>query len=507
MFDADQAGANRTRAPATRRDAAIGAPSALRWPLFLLSILLVGALYWPTLAKLLGRWISDPTYSHGFLVAALGAWMTWRAWRRGELEGTRPSWLGLLPIAGAGLAWLLASAASIQVVQQLTLPALVLGAAWALFGWRGFLVFAVPIGVVYFVLPAWDYASPLLQGLTVVAVSEFLHSVGVPAFIHGHRVDLPNGSFEVVEGCSGLHFFMAAAALATIQSYLYIGAHWARATLVFAALVVAIVANWIRVAAVIVAGYATDMQHFLVTTDHYYFGWVVFAIMMLPVLYLGRRLELAAPPAPAPAPGPALSFAWTPPGRAPVVLAFIALALPALAWTALERFAAVAPAPELPAAAGGWRLEGEASPDWRPVQPGAESLTGGSYSDGRHTVDAWVAYYPRQSGGRELVGYGNAKARPDDGRLAAQSPGELRLSRGARGDRLIWYRYEIGGRVTTSAGRAKLYQLAGTLGRRPSAYGLFVSTRCAAADCSDARATLQAFTTAFGGDLPGLEEQ
>ena len=501
MFPGDRTGAAGTNATAA------GAPSALRWPLLLLSIVLVAVLYWPTLDSILARWISDPTYSHGFLVAALGAWMTWRAWRRGELEYTRPSWFALLPLAGAGLAWLLAGAASVQVVQQLALPALVLGTAWALFGWRGLMVLAVPLGVVYFVLPAWDYLRLPLQNMTVVAVGQFLHAIGIPAFIHGHHVYLPNGSFEIVEGCSGLHFFMAAAALAAIQAYLYIGAHWARALLMGAALVVAIVANWIRVAAVIIAGYLTDMEHFLVTVDHYYFGWVVFAVLMLPVLYLGHRLEHVAPPAPAPAPRPVLSMSWAGIPRSPVLAAFAMLALPALAWTAADRLGAVAPAPELPPVAGEWRLEGEAGPDWAPVYPGAEMLMGARYSDGSRKVDAWVAYYPRQSDGRELVGYGNAMARPGDGRIVGQGPGELRLDAGARGGRLLWYRYEVGGQVTASAGQAKVYQLTGTLAGRPSAYGLFLSARCHAADCSDARAALENFTRVLAGKLPGLGQE
>jgi exosortase len=100
------------------------------------------------------------------------------------------------------------------VIQQLALPALLLGVAWSLFGWRGFIALLAPIGVLYFVLPVWDYIRTPLQSMTVVAVGESLHAIGIPAYIHGYRVDLPGGSFEVVEGCSGLHFFMAAGALA-----------------------------------------------------------------------------------------------------------------------------------------------------------------------------------------------------------------------------------------------------------------------------------------------------
>jgi hypothetical protein len=61
-----------------------------------------------------------------------------------------------------------------------------------------------------------------------------------------------------------------------------------------------------------------------------------------------------------------------------------------------------------------------------------------------------------------------------------------------------------GGDSRQSAARAKLYQLAGNLGGRPSAYGLFLSARCAESDCAEAREALRAFEAELTGQLPGL---
>ena len=122
-------------------------PSAARWPLFVLAVGLGLAVYWPTAASLLERWAGDPTYSHGYLVVVVSAWMVWRAWRRGELEDTAPSLIALLPLALAGTLWLLARSGSILIAQQLLLPTLLLGLAWAFFGRRGLLALRVPIGL------------------------------------------------------------------------------------------------------------------------------------------------------------------------------------------------------------------------------------------------------------------------------------------------------------------------------------------------------------------------
>jgi len=483
----------------------VASVSGLRWPLFALAAALALLVYWRTALSLPQRWDNDPTYSHGFLVAAVSAWMIWRAWRRGELENTNPSNFALLPLALAGIVWLLARGASILLLEQLALPAILLGAAWAMFGLRGFKALFVPIGLLFLVVPVWEYLRPPLQDISTFAVGKLLQAGGIPVFLHGHRVDLPNGSFEIAEGCSGLNVFLAGAALAAIQAYLFIRANWARALLFGAALAATIMANWLRIAIIVIAGYRTDMQHWLIE-DHYQFGWVTFAIMMIPVLFFGRWLEGISPPAAAPAPRPAMSTELPPSHRLPVAAALTLLVLPGVAWSGLYRVGTIAPPPVLPIAGGEWQLKGEARIDWRPLQPGHSTELNGLYGNGRMEIDAWVIHYERQATGRKLIGYGNAMARPADGRIVPSeaAPGELRLVTGRADDRLIWYRYEVNGRVSASRLRAKLDELLGNLRGRPSAYGAFFSARCAQPDCADAREALQDFERAMAGRLPAM---
>jgi exosortase A len=471
-----------------------------RWPGFLFAIAATVALYWPTVATVLSRWTSDPTYSHGWLVLAISVWLAWRCRRRGKLDNTGPSAWGLVLLIGGGLGWLLARAASIHVVQQLAVPTMMLGMAWVFFGWRGLLSLLVPIGVLYFVMPAWDYLRPVLQNLTVDVTGVWLDALGVAVFIHGNRVDLAAGSFVIVEGCSGLHFFMAAGALASIQAYLYIERRWAQGLLLAAALAVALLANWIRVVAVIYAGHVTEMQSSLIR-DHYYFGWVIFMLLMVPVFMLGQRLETLPS-------SDGVADVAAAPGYALPVAAFIAVALPVLAWWSVTAVRPVGQAPVLPSQVGTWTLDGEPASDWRPLQPGAAVELGGRYKDGSSELDAWVVYYPRQTGGAQLVGYGSGLARPDDGTLhpTEAGPGELRLHSAWGTHRLIRYRYEIAGRVTASRGRAKLLQALGNLGGRPDAYGLMISARCDDAACRDARNALVEFETALGAALPVRDE-
>jgi exosortase A len=505
------ASAGETTAPAVREDVAAArvrpadVASLVAW---IALVAVVTILYWPTVASILSRWTTDPTYSHGWLILAISAWMSWRAWKHGEFGPVRPAYYALVPLLGAGLVWLLARSASINVVQQLAIPAILLGGAWVLFGWRGLRALMVPVGVLYFVMPAWDYARPVLQDLTVDATGVVLESLGVAAFIHGYRVDLAVGSFIVVEGCSGLHFFMAAGALATIQAHLYIRRRWAQAVLIGAALTVALVANWIRVAAVVYAGHVTEMQSFLIE-DHYYFGWVVFMLMMIPVFYLGHRLETDSGTNPPAGAAPDAGSAEPRTLATGLAAALAGVALAPLAWWGT--FALAGPAvnpPYLPAQVGSWTLAGEASPDWQPLQPGSDLQLGGHYTYGDQALDAWIIYYERQGPRGKLFGYGQSMARPDDGRLLPgdAGPGELRLMSPWSGMRLIRYRYEIAGRVAVTDGRARLYQSIGNLGGDPEAYGLVISARCRDESCAGAREMLENFAEALGSRVPRVSD-
>jgi EpsI family protein len=271
------------------------------------------------------------------------------------------------------------------------------------------------------------------------------------------------------------------------------------------------VANWLRVFLVIYAGHLTDMQHFLVQVDHYYFGWALFMVMMVPVFVLARRLETAqfTPVVPA---GPAAVGGSHDPGlvdlgaprkvparwRVFAASALAGLAAAPLAWLLLSQTTVPPPPDALPAGRAGWELLGEARPDWEPNYRGADAVLGGGYWRNGQGVDAWIVYYERPSQGRELANTSNRLAARRDGRLVLDGR-EARLS-AAGGQRLIWYSHIIGGRESTGTMTAKLHQILGTLSGQPDAALLAVSAICDA-DCDAARDLLEAFEADMGSVL------
>jgi exosortase A len=475
-----------------------GPLDALRGPFggYALLVLAGAVLYWPTLESLWRRWAPDPSYSHGWLIFAIAGWLVWREAQAGRLDGGRPHWLGVAALPVLGTAWLVAMAGSIGLAQWLLLPAFLFALAFALYGWTALTRLWFPIGFTLFAIPMWDWLAPVLQAITVEVVGMALMALRIPALLDGNRVELPAGSFEIVKDCSGMHYFVVSGTLAVLYGWLWYRRFGLTLGLLAVALGVAVVANWLRVFLVIYAGYLTDMQHYLVTVDHYYFGWVMYMLLMAPVFLLARRFEPEEAPAGATQP----AGSTTPPARwrPHFIGALAALAVAPLAWAVLTS-TPTRPAPEaLPPGQAGWELHGVARPDWTLRYLGPHALLSGVYwRDGRG-VDAWIAWYGRPAQASEVASSSNRLAQRADGDLHRSGREAVLTTPGGR--RVIRHVHIIGQRESTGLKRAKLDQIIGTLSGQPEAAVLAFSAPCAD-DCDAARALLDDFERDMGGSL------
>jgi EpsI family protein len=407
-----------------------------------------------------------------------------------------PSLAGAALSLALGFCWLVSLRAGIELFHQAFLVASLWSAAWAAFGLRMALQLLVPVGFLVFAVPVWEVVNPLLQKGTVRAVSLLLEFTSIPAWVDGNFVHLASGVFEIAGGCSGLHFMIVGLALGVVYGELGFDKFRMRVTLVTLAAGLALLANWLRVFIIVIAGYATDMQHYLVRKEHYTFGWVVFSVMMLVFFVLARRI---APPLPA-QPAPATRRATTTIGwGSPRGVVALACMLVAPAFALLQR-----PAPaELGAPfadslhLSGWtRVAPDA--DWKPVFAGADRIERAAFTDasGRR-VDMLLATYASQGQDKELVTYFNRFFGPDEGReIASTRAGatarEIVLRSGER-QWLIRYVYDIGGYRTSTGLAAQLRYGLVSLHRVPVSSVFALRSACADTDCADARRALGAF--------------
>ena len=259
----------------------------LRSPLVLAlgtSLVFLG-IFWPQWQFLFSLWHQEEDYQHGLITLPAMIWLAWQFRQPLQANISTPNyWALALLLPGVAVMPLLEPSLAI-----LLLPILGSLFIWLVFGFQAARSWALLFGILYLALPIWSLLRPFLQELTVLVVQNLLSLFGYSVLIEGFRVTIPYGHFFVETGCSGLSYFIAGVA-STLLFAVLITHQWRhRFLIIVLGTLIALLANWIRVTIVIVAGYETQMAHPLVH-DHLSLGWYVFAALYLPFFALGRWL-------------------------------------------------------------------------------------------------------------------------------------------------------------------------------------------------------------------------
>lgn len=459
---------------------------------------------WPAWRLLHYQWTATFSYSHGYLIAAMALVLIGRA-LGAEAVKPRPWWPGFALLALVIGAVAIANVLAINVARMGLVPFALWGAVLAAAGPLAAKRTAAGFGYLYFAIPVWDVLIGPLQSATTAAVTVALTVGRVPAFIEGNFIHLPSGTFQIAEGCSGLHFLIVGVAFSVFYGSIRLQSWPRRALLVGSALLMAVLANWVRVFLLVIVGHVTEMQSSLVH-DHYTFGWILFVAMMAPVFLLGRKLEAERSIERAlPAGAPSIR-AGARVGTATLACGVAAALLAAPALLRLQ------PPPEanrvvplvlqIPA---GWRETTVADDAWGPSFDRApQSLRAAvGHAALERPIDVYVARYPVQTPAAKLIHYRNrlygadwqlertssaVVALPSGGSAAAA---ELTLVRNSQ-RRLVRYWYRVGGQLTTSRVGARLLDVLALMRGRRDAVVVAVSAECGV-NCDAARRELDEF--------------
>ena len=257
---------------------------SLWWLQAALLAVLVGLLFYRILARLVLDWWTDPNFSHGFLVPAFSAFIVWQ--KRKELAKfePKPSWFGLVIIAGS-LAGLIVGTLGVEFfLQRSSFVFLVAGLIIYFFGWRHFRAVAFPWAFLFFMIPIpaiiFNQIAFPLQFLAARLANSLLTLFGVPVLREGNVIQLPTITLEVAEACSGIRSLMSLGALAVIYGSFLETRTLRRVLLALAAIPIAVVANGLRVMGTGLAGVYWDpskAEGFF----HEFSGWVIFIISLL----------------------------------------------------------------------------------------------------------------------------------------------------------------------------------------------------------------------------------
>lgn len=370
---------------------------------------------WPTWLPLFRVWGASDNYQHGPLVALIGLVWLYRASDRADSRAADPllrgvTWQPAALLALALALWLVAYKANVEIGKQAVAPVIIWLAVATASGWRAAATVSAPVLYLYFAIPVWDLLVPLLQWMTVAVAEGTLGLAGVPVRIEGVLITIPEGSFVVLEACSGERYLivtLAAAALIAAG-----GSMDRRRTALYLALAgaIAILANWVRVITIIVAGHVTNMTSYLVAREHLSLGWAVFAALIVVVSVLGRKLSPDPDPVPAQRGGSRAAGAQGIPGRLAATAAVLCLPTLAILWLGNSRMTFDTPAQVLvPQGGSGWHGPVASSQRWLPDFPGATRHGLVAFeSDGGMRVETYWAVYGRQDQGAKLVYYANS---------------------------------------------------------------------------------------------------
>ncbi len=457
-------------------------------------------------AHIVGLWWNTDTFGHCLLIPPILAYLVWL--RRRELAALTPRpWLpaaGLLVIGGLG--WLIGELAGVALLRHAALVGMLIVSVPLVFGLVAARGLAFVLFYALFMIPAGEQLVPLLQTLTAWICIKLLELSGIPAFIDGVFIAIPNGNFEVAEACSGVRFLIAMIAFSVLVAHLCYKSWARRIAFVAAAIALSILANGIRAFGTIYISHLTT-PGFAAGVDHIIYGWIFFAIVMALLIAAGWRFFDRPVDDPAFAPATLQPVAPAPASARVVAVAVATgiaavVAAPVYAGAVLNRPAeAVTTSIRLPAI-DGWRQV--APPDWQPHYRGASAEAIGRYvDDAGQPIDLYIAVFDRQSERAELIGYQQGLLPPDSdwawARNDAPPPGGRAQQIKQRDQvRDNWQFFRVNGRLTGSDYTAKIEGLkAKLLGGPTQAATLVISAERADALVS-ARPAIERFAVALG---------
>jgi exosortase len=275
-------------APASQQ----AAISWLEWLPYALLSLLVTAIYYKVIGKLVMDWYANPDFSHGFLVAPFAVFLIWD--KRKVLRDTpiQQTWSGVWLIVAAVFVLFMGVYGAELFLSRLSLVMLLGGIVWTLFG-RAMLRevrFAILVLLLAIPIPAvlFNQITFPLQLLASRMASALLPLFGVPVLRDGNVIQLPSMQLEVAEACSGIRSLMSLFAVAIFYGYFLERSTWRRVVLALASIPIAVFANAARI-----VGTGLCVQYWnpdkAVGFFHEFSGWLMF-IISLCCLYLVHAL-------------------------------------------------------------------------------------------------------------------------------------------------------------------------------------------------------------------------
>ncbi|MFM9916339.1 MAG: VPLPA-CTERM-specific exosortase XrtD [Rhizobacter sp.] len=248
----------------------------------------------PGLRFMVSNWEQVEEYSYGYFIPVISAFLIWQrsdVLRSSELRG---SWSGLLLLGLGLMLGLIGEFSAIRLFGQYGFIVALFGLSVGFIGWRGTRMIAMPLAILFFMIPLPQFVlrelSQQLQLLSSQIGVGLIRLFDISVFLEGNVIDLGSYKLQVVEACSGLRYLFPLMVLGFLAAYFFQGAWWKRAVIVFSTIPLTIVINSLRIGliGVTVEHWGPAMAEGLL---HDFEGWFMF--MLCIVLLIAEMAVLA----------------------------------------------------------------------------------------------------------------------------------------------------------------------------------------------------------------------
>ncbi len=251
-----------------------------------LGLLLLAVLFASEVVAAVQTWNTSTAYNHCFLIIPITLYLLWD--RRYDLVGiqARPDPAVLLLGLPLAAIWLLAERLGVMEGRQLTAVSFIELLFLAILGKRLWWAMAGPLLYLYFLVPFGEFLTPRLQDITTWFIRQGVDILGIPAYIDGYIIEIPQGTFFVAEACAGLRFLIASIAFGCLYALMMYRGPVRRGVFILASIIVPVIANGFRALGIVCLGYLLDSTQ-AAAADHVIYGWVFFSIVILLLIALG----------------------------------------------------------------------------------------------------------------------------------------------------------------------------------------------------------------------------
>ena len=445
-----------------------------RWKIALFCLFLaISASMLPNLAVIaftVRTWASNETYTHGFLIFPIAAWLIWRKREILSAMSPEPAWPGLFPFLLLAVIWQLGHQADVMAVQQYGLIGMIVASSWIILGKKIFYQISFPLFFLFLSVPIGDALIPALMNFTADFTVDALQLTGIPVYREGTFFSLPDGNWSVVEACSGLRYLISSLTLGILYAYLTYHSLFRKLVFILFSALVPILANGVRAYMIVMIGHLAGMRY-ATGIDHLIYGWIFFGLVMLLLFWIGSFFKEKEDLQETGERQEALTVQESSSPFFAATTIILAIVLSNWAYAShldrkLQRFSQVElNMPEI----AGWQEDGISF--WRPHYLGSRASINKSYRTEGKEVFLFVAYYRNQSLGKELVTSGNQLVTTTDpvwgkvgeAAIEAGSGKEKFLIhqaklKSANGRLLAWEWYWVNGEWTSNPYRAKFLE-------------------------------------------------